>query len=59
VYDNKGLVYQVSPLFDLKAHGLVEYIGRWVSSERQEEILDVLRPYAPHIEWLDSPDEAA
>jgi hypothetical protein len=57
VYDNKGLIYQVSPLFDFKAHGLLEYIERLVSNERDEEILNVLRQYVPQVELADSPEE--
>ena len=49
-YDNKGLIYQVSSLFDLKSHGLVDYIKRLISNENDQDILAVLEQYVPGIE---------
>lgn len=50
VYDNKGLIYQVSPLFDMKSHGLVGYIKRLISNENDQDILAVLGQFVPSIE---------
>lgn len=50
IYDNKGLIYQVSPLFGMKADGLVNYIRRLISNERDEGILSLLERYVPVID---------
>jgi hypothetical protein len=48
VYDNKGLIYQVSPLFGLKGDGLIGYIKRMIANG-DERILVSLRQYVPAI----------
>jgi len=58
VYDNKGLVRQVSALFDMKPHGFVDWVKRFVSSERDEGLIAILQQYIPSIEVDHSLGEA-
>jgi len=49
VYDNKGLVHQVSGLFDMRSAALVSYIKRLVSNESDPEIVTMMRHLVPRI----------
>ncbi|MDQ4120479.1 MAG: AAA family ATPase [Acidobacteriota bacterium] len=49
IYNNKGLVYQISSLFGFKSDELIDYIKRIISSKEGEPLISIMINKAPQI----------
>ncbi len=49
IYNNKGLLSQVAPLFGFSNRGLLEFVKRVVSSEKEEDLVVALRKQVPSV----------
>lgn len=50
LYNNKGLVTDVSQCFDLKPNGYIQYIKRFLLNEQDKPLVDIIRKLLPDIE---------
>jgi hypothetical protein len=57
LYNNKGLLPQVSNLFGFKGNGLVDYIKRLIPRKENEKIIRALRNYLPELPTINQDED--
>jgi Protein of unknown function (DUF4435)/AAA domain, putative AbiEii toxin, Type IV TA system len=49
IYNNKGLVYQISSIFGFKSNELIDYIQRLITSKEGDRLISILQGKIPQI----------
>ena len=57
LYNNKGLLPQVSNLFGFQGNGLVDYIKRLIPRKENEKIIRALRNYLPELPTINQDED--
>lgn len=57
LYNNKGLLPQVSNLFGFQGNGLVDYIKRLILQKENEKIIRALRNYLPELPTINQDED--